>query len=66
MSLTALPSAVFFAAAGIIVFAVALFALLRMLPGQLWNRALEGDMAAALIVAALILALGWIVAASVH
>ena len=66
MSFAALPNAVFFAAAGIVIFAIALLALLRVLPGQLWKRALEGNMAAALIVAALALAVGWIVAAAVH
>ena len=66
MSFAALPSAIFFAVAGIVVFAVALFALLRVLPGQLLNRALDGNRAAALVLAALILAIGWIVAASVH
>ena len=66
MPFAALPNAVFFAIAGIVVFAVALITLLRVLPGQLWSRALEGSMTAALLMAALILAIGWIVAAAVH
>jgi|tagenome__1003787_1003787.scaffolds.fasta_scaffold20539971_1 uncharacterized membrane protein YjfL (UPF0719 family) len=66
MSFAALPNAVFFAVAGIVIFAIALLTLLRVLPGQLWSRALEGNMAAALIVGTLILAVGWIVAAAVH
>jgi len=66
MLFAALPNAVFFAVAGVVVFAVALLILLRVLPGQLWGRALEGNMAAALIVAALMLAVAWIVAAAVH
>ena len=66
MSFAALPNAVFFAVTGIMIFAVALITLLKVLPGQLWNRALEGNMAAATLVAALVLAIGWIVAAAVH
>ena len=66
MPFAALPNAVLFAIAGILIFVVSLLALLRVLPGQLWSRALEGNMAAALIVTALIITLGWIVAAAVH
>lgn len=66
MSFSALPNAVVFAVAGIIIFTAALLTLLRVLPGQLWSRVLEGNMAAALVVAALTLAIGWIVAAAVH
>jgi putative membrane protein len=67
MSFAALPNAVFFAVTGIIIFAASLLILLRVLPGQLWNRALdEGNMAAALIVASLVLAISWIIAAAVH
>lgn len=66
MSLAALPNAIFFALIGISVFAVSLLAFLRLLPGQLWKRVLKGEMAAALVVAALTLALGWIVASAVH
>jgi len=66
MPFPALPNAVVFAVAGILVFTGALLLLLRVLPGQLWSRMLEGNMAAALVVAALTLAIGWIVAAAVH
>jgi putative membrane protein len=67
MSFAALPNAVFFAVTGIIIFAASLLILLRVLPGQLWSRALdEGNMAAALIVASLVLAISWIIAAAVH
>jgi putative membrane protein len=66
MSFAALPNAIFFAVAGIVIFAIALLILLRVLPEQLWKRALAGNTAAALIVAALVLAVGWIVAAAVH
>lgn len=66
MSFTALPNAVFFAVAGIILFTIALLTLVRIFPGQLWNRVLEGNVAAAVVVAALALAIGWIVAAAVH
>lgn len=66
VSFTALPNAVFFAIAGVIIFIIALLTLLRILPGQLWSRVLEGNVAAALVVAALALAISWIVAAAVH
>jgi uncharacterized membrane protein YjfL (UPF0719 family) len=66
MSFAALPTAILFAITGILVFAAGLFTLLRVLPGQLWSQVLKGNMAAALVVAALALAIGWIVAAAVH
>jgi uncharacterized membrane protein YjfL (UPF0719 family) len=67
MSFAALPNAVLFAVVGLSLFTVALIMLLRALPGRLWTRALEdGNIAAAMIVAAIVLALGWIVAATVH
>ena len=67
MSLAALPNAVLFAVTGIAIFAIAFFTLLRVLPGQILTRALEeGNVAAALIVAAVALAVGWIIAAAVH
>ncbi|MBV9033658.1 MAG: DUF350 domain-containing protein [Acidobacteriaceae bacterium] len=66
MPFPALPNAVVFAVAGIVIFTVALLTILRVLPGQLWSRMLEGNIAAALVVAALTLAIGWIVAAAVH
>jgi hypothetical protein len=38
-----------------------------MLPGDLWKRALVGDsIAAAIVLGAVALALGWIIAAAVH
>ena len=58
MPFAALPNTIFFAVAGILIFVVALLTLLRVLPGQIWTRILGGDMAAALVVAALALALG--------
>lgn len=67
MSSAALPNAVLFATVGIFVFVIGLIVALRVLPGQLWSRAIEdGQMAAAVIVAAITLALGWIVAAAFH
>lgn len=66
MPFAALPNAIFFALSGMLIFALGLVVFLRVLPGQLWNRVLEGNIAAALVVAALVLALGWIVAGAVH
>ena len=67
MSFAALPNAVFFAVAGVLIFAVAIVALVRVLPDRLWARASEEqDLPAALLVAAFILAIGWIIAAAVH
>lgn len=67
MSFAALPNAVLFALVGLGIFTVALMTLWRVLPGRLWTRAVEdGNLAAAVIVAAIVLAMGWIVAAAVH
>ena len=67
MPLAALPNAVLFAVVGIVMLGVALMTLLRLLPGRLWDRALEeNSLAAAVIIAAITLALGWIIAAAVH
>jgi len=67
MPVNSLFIAVGFAVAGIGVFAVALVLLGRLLPGQLWRQAVEErNMPAAIILAGVALALGWIVAAAVH
>jgi uncharacterized membrane protein YjfL (UPF0719 family) len=67
MSPTALFSALVFAAIGILLFAGAFLLLGRALPGNLWSRAVEeGNLGAAIVLAGLALALGWIVASAVH
>ncbi len=59
--------ALLFACIGIIVFAVAFVIIAKALPGDLWRQALiEKNVQAAIILAGIALALGWIVAAAVH
>jgi uncharacterized membrane protein YjfL (UPF0719 family) len=59
--------AVIFAAVGMGVFGCTLFVLARFLPGRLWRRAVEEQsLPAAIVLAGMALALGWIVAAAVH
>jgi len=60
-------NALLFACVGIIVFAVAFIIIAKALPGDLWRQALiEKNLQAAIILAGIALALGWIVAAAVH
>ena len=60
-------NALLFACIGIIVFAVAFVIIAKALPGDLWRQALiEKNLQAAIILAGIALALGWIVAAAVH
>jgi putative membrane protein len=60
-------NALLFAGVGIIVFAVAFIIIAKALPGDLWRQALiEKNPQAAIILAGIALALGWIVAAAVH
>ncbi len=60
-------NALLFACIGIIVFAVAFVIIAKALPGDLWRQALiEKNVQAAIILAGIALALGWIVAAAVH
>jgi putative membrane protein len=60
-------SALAYAIAGIAVFAISLVLVARILPGDLWRQALvEKNLHAAIILAGIALALGWIVAAAVH
>lgn len=67
MSLSTLLNALTFAVVGIVVFAVSLVIVARVLPGDLWRQALvEKNLHAAIILAGIALALGWIVAAAVH
>jgi putative membrane protein len=67
VSLSAFVNALAFALIGIVVFAVAFVIVARALPGDLWRQALiEKNLHAAIILAGIALALGWIVAAAVH
>ena len=67
MSLGSLLNGVVYAVVGILVFAAAVSVLARTLPGHPWERAVqEKEVAPAIVIADVILALGWIVAAAVH
>ena len=67
MPLSSTINALLFACIGIIVFAVAFIVIAKALPGDLWRQALiEKNLQAAIILAGIALALGWIVAAAVH
>jgi uncharacterized membrane protein YjfL (UPF0719 family) len=67
VSLSSFLNALGFALVGIVVFAIALVAVGKALPGDLWRQALvEKNVHAAIILAGVALALGWIVAAAVH
>lgn len=67
MTLASVLNALLFAALGILIFAVALIIVARALPGNLWKQALsERNTHAAIILAGIALAIGWIVAAAVH
>jgi uncharacterized membrane protein YjfL (UPF0719 family) len=67
MSLGSLGNALAYSVTGIVVYAVALLLVGRWLPGDLWLQAVqEGKLGAAIVLAAVALALGWVVAAAVH
>ena len=67
MNLAIIWNALLFVSIGIVLFPIALFAVTRVLPGNLWEEAIkQRNMGAAAIVAAIALAVGWIVAAAVH
>ena len=67
MTIGSIFNALLFVAIGIIVFAFSLVIVGKVLPGDLWKAALlEKNREAALLLAAIALALGWIVAAAVH
>lgn len=67
MSLGSLGNALTYAVTGVVVYAVGLALVGRWLPGDLWLQAVrEGKLGAAIVLAAVALALGWIVAAAVH
>ena len=67
MPLSSTINALVFALIGIIVFAVGFIIIAKALPGDLWRQALiEKNLQAAIILAGIAIALGWIVAAAVH
>ena len=67
MTLGSLLNALLFVAVGVLVFAGALAFVARILPGNLWGQVIrEQSLPAAIVLAAIVLALGWIVAAAVH
>jgi uncharacterized membrane protein YjfL (UPF0719 family) len=67
MTLNSLGIALAYATVGILLFACAFVLLGKLLPGQLWREAVEEkNLAAAIVLAAVALALGWIVAAVAH
>lgn len=67
MSIGSLGTALAYAVTGVVVYAVALALVGRWLPGDLWSEAVrEGKLGAAIVLAGVALALGWIVAAAVH
>lgn len=66
-SLSALPNAILFAFTGIAVFAAVAIFLFHSPLAALWRRAtLESDTSASLVVAALLLALAFIIGSAVH
>lgn len=67
MTLNSLGIALFFALLGIGLFACAFVLLGKFLPGQLWRRAVEEqNLPAAIVLASIAVALGWIIASTLH
>jgi uncharacterized membrane protein YjfL (UPF0719 family) len=67
MTIASILNAVLFAVVGIIVFAAGLVIVARALPGNLWKQALvDHNLHAAIVLAGIALAIGWIVASAVH
>jgi uncharacterized membrane protein YjfL (UPF0719 family) len=67
MTIASMLSAVLFALLGIVIFAVGLLVVARAMPGNLWRQAVvEHNLHAAIVLAGIALAMGWIVAAAVH
>ena len=67
MSFAALPNAILFAIVGLLVFAAAAALLIRGPLGVLWQRASQqSDVAAAVLIAALLISLALIISAAVH
>ena len=67
MSFGPIASALLYASVGILLFAIAFFAIVRAIPGNLWQEILEKkNTALAIVVAGLAIALGWIVGSAFH
>lgn len=67
MSFGPIISAVLFASAGVLLFAIAFFAVVRGIPGNAWPEVLEKkNTALAIVVAGLAIAIGSIVASAFH
>lgn len=67
MNIGSLGNALAYAVTGVVVYVVALTLVAHWLPGDLWLQAVrEGKLGAAIVLAAIALALGWIIAAAVH
>ena len=67
MTINSLAIAVLFAGTGIVLFGCAFVLFAKFLPGQLWKQAVEEkNVAAAVLLAGVALALGWIIAGAVH
>jgi uncharacterized membrane protein YjfL (UPF0719 family) len=67
MTIASILNALLFAVLGIVVFAVGLLIVARALPGNLWKQALvDHSLHAAIVLAGIALAIGWIVASAVH
>jgi hypothetical protein len=67
VTINSLLIALAFAFIGILLFACAFVLLGKYLPGQLWRQAIEEkNLPAAIVLAAVALALGWIIASTLH
>ena len=67
MTLNSLGIASLFALVGIVLFACAFVLLGKYVPGQLWRQAIEEkSLSAAIILASIAVALGWIIASALH
>ena len=67
MTLSIILNDLVFILVGVVAFSIALVIVGRAMPGNLWKQALEErNPHAAILLAGIALALGWIVAAAVH
>lgn len=67
MLLSSILNNLVFVLLGVVVFSIALAVVGRAMPGNLWKQALdERNLHATILLSAIALALGWIVAAAVH
>jgi uncharacterized membrane protein YjfL (UPF0719 family) len=67
VTLSSILNDLVFILVGVVAFSLALVIVGRAMPGNLWKQALEErNLHAAILLAGIALALGWIVAAAVH